>query len=50
MLQAQVTGSWAQEGAPAVEVSRRRALNEIDPLPINYAAAGTSFYAGVINK
>ena len=45
-----MTGSQAQEGVAAMETSRRRALNEIDPLPINYAAAGASFYAGVINK
>lgn len=50
MLQAQVTGSQAGEGVPALEASRRRALNEIDPLPINYAPAGASFFAGVINQ
>ncbi|KAK9863535.1 hypothetical protein WJX84_008539 [Apatococcus fuscideae] len=49
-IAAWVSGFEHQEGKPAVEASRRRALNEIDPVPVNYVAAGTSFYAGVINK
>lgn len=53
-MQAQVTGMDTQQMLPAVAepdspASRRRALNEIDPMPISYVQAGTAFYAGMIN-
>ena len=53
-MQAQVTGMDTEHTLPAVAepdspAARRRALNEIDPMPITYFAAGKAFYAGMIN-
>ena len=53
-VQAHVTGMDTEHTLPAVAeldspAARRRALNEIDPMPISYFGAGKTFFAGVIN-
>ncbi len=53
-MQAHVTGMDTEHTLPAVAeldspAARRRALNEIDPMPISYFGAGKTFFAGLIN-